>query len=82
MNFFGSKVEIAMKKAEAVSWQHLVWNGPSDTLAGEEEKKELTKEMDNVSLDDVEVLVNQEAVEDAKKRLNMDGVNMGAGGSA
>ncbi|XP_022647802.1 cysteine and histidine-rich domain-containing protein 1-like isoform X1 [Varroa destructor] len=82
VNFFGSKVEIAMKKAEAVSWQHLVWNGPSDTLAGEEEKKELTKEMDNVSLDDVEVLVNQEAVEDAKKRLNMDGVNMGAGGSA
>lgn len=80
VEFLGSKVEITMKKAEAVSWRKLLWDGPSDvdaTKSASADKEKLSEELDNVNLDDVEVLVNHEAVEDAKRRFNMDGDHSG-----
>lgn len=64
-----------MKKAEAVSWRKLVWDGPSDEDSTQSgcQKESLSQEMNNVNLDDVEVLVNHEAVEDAKRRFAIEG---------
>ncbi|OQR75970.1 cysteine and histidine-rich domain-containing protein 1-like [Tropilaelaps mercedesae] len=77
VEYLGSKVEITLKKAEHVSWQKLIWDGPSDvdTSTNDNNKKQLAEEINNVTLDDVEVLVNHEAVKEAKKRFNLEGDN-------
>lgn len=60
----GAKVEIKLKKAEPVSWRTLAFIPPAaDTVP------RVTDDLDKVDLDDVEVLVDHEAVEDAKKKF-------------
>ncbi|XP_003740773.1 cysteine and histidine-rich domain-containing protein 1 [Galendromus occidentalis] len=60
----GAKVEIKLKKAEPVSWKNLAFVGPAGDTASR-----VTEDLDKVDLDDVEVLVNHEAVEDAKRKF-------------
>lgn len=64
----GAKVEIKFKKAEPVSWRSLVF-----VPSAEDAVPRLTDDLDNTDLDDVEVLVNHEANEEAKKKFFQQG---------
>jgi len=63
VEYLGSKVEIKMKKAEAVSWKNLF----DDSVPP---SKALEEDLENVNLDDVKVLVNDsQQMTDLKKRV-------------
>jgi len=64
VEYLGSKVEIKLKKAEPVTWKSLTYTVPSAA-----DESNMADDLENVNLDDVQALVNQDALDDAKKRF-------------